>query len=283
MSTAKRKIRVVSAAFVLVAVACTGGDDETRITPQPTDRPDVESVAEFQLVGRITKAFAGAEPPVATDAQDEVAGPTPSPDASPDASTAGDPADVPGVLRIAVEDASDDLRDGCGIAAEQEVSVHWVEGTRFGTADGDLAPSQIELDRDTFEDELEDRVAGVSGRIFRAADTDTDVVEDTPEPARTAPPTDTDLAGASPFAIGSPDTGGVFGSKASDCVLIADLVGFETDEVPPATRAPSVARTAAPTARATDTPEPDETDDPKPTRTPAETDEPATSTAEGDG
>jgi hypothetical protein len=174
----------------------------------------------------------------------------------------GDPADLPGVLRIEAEDVSEDVREECGLAAGQDVRVYWTEGTRFDTADGDIAAAEIALDTAAFEDELEGRVAGISGRVYREGDGTADL--DTPEPDETDEPTsEPDLTNASPFAVGSP---GAVSAADADCVLVADQVGFEQQDGPEATPRPVIRRTAAPTATPVDTEEPtaepDETDEP---------------------
>ena len=256
----KRRFIVVLAVAVLAAAACTRGDDEAEVTPQPTDEALVEDVARFQLVGTITKAFAGIEPPIDVPSEDAtVTGPTDEPDETP----VGSQPATPGVLRIELEDANQDLTDACGIAEGQQAVVYWTSGTSFD-------PEDV---LDDVENEIEDRVAGISGRVFRPTSEVAD--DEASEPTEEAEPTEQpDLADASPFAIGSPDTeGSVFGDEGN-CVLVAEQVGFEEDE-PDETRAPSVRRTAAPTARATETPEPDATDEPDETSEPRES--PATS------
>jgi hypothetical protein len=249
-----RRLVAVLSILALASVACTDKKNDEEVTPEPTDRTSVEQVAEFQLVGKIEKAFASIEPSLELPDDDvTVSGPTTDPSATP----VGDSPSVPGVMRLNVEDVNEDLTDECGVAEGQDVRIYWTTDTSFD-------PSDVLED---IENEIEDQVAGVSGRVYRTADDTIDF--DTPEPDETDEPTEEpDLTDASPFAIGSPSTDGDTPAADTSCVLVAEQVGFE-QETAPATRRP------APTGRVfepTPTKRPEQTDEP--TAEPDETDKP---------
>lgn len=234
MSSTRRLVAVLSIA-ALSAAACTNKKKDAEITPQPTDRSTVEQVSDFQIVGTIEQAFAGAVPPgdIPTDDVAAVAGPTDSPSATP----VGDRASINGVLRIDTEDVSKELTKDCGVQAGQSVDVYWTNDTRFDGSDvlDEVNLDEADLDASEIEDAFEDEVAGVAGRVYRAGD----------EPA-----------------------GIRRGTDGVGCVLLADQVGFEQAGTSP-TVAPAPRRTSAPTA------EPDEPDETgKPTAEPDETEKP---------
>jgi hypothetical protein len=207
-----RRLVAVLSIVALCTAACTNDKKDAEITPQPTDDTRVEQIAEFQLVGTIEKAFASIETPVALPADDAaVSGPTTEPAATP----VGEEPSVPGVLRVNVEDANEELNDACGVAVDQDVRVYWTTDTSFDPSDV-LDDTEADL-----EEGIEDRVAGISGRVFRAGRRDLD----TPEPDETDETTeDPDLTDASPFAIGPPDAGE--DADLAGCVLVADQIGF---------------------------------------------------------
>ena len=153
----REKLRLVAVLCVaaLAVVACTNKKDEDETTPQPSATAAVRAVAEFQLVGTITKAFSGAEPPIATGRDVQIFGPTSSPERTP---VGGQPSE-PGVLRIDVEDVNQELTDECGIADGEDARVYWTTDTSFD-------PDDV---LDDVEDDIEGRVAGISGNVFRAA------------------------------------------------------------------------------------------------------------------
>ena len=119
--------------------------NETRVEQVarvPARRDDREGVRERRAVARAVP-----------DDDVTVSGPTTDPSATP----VGDSPSVPGVLRLNVEDVNEDLTDACGVAEGQDVRVYWTTDTSFD-------PSDV---LDDLEDEIEDRVAGISGRVYR--------------------------------------------------------------------------------------------------------------------
>jgi hypothetical protein len=254
------RFAAVLAVAVLLTGTCTNKNKDTDVTPRPTVTPFVENVADFQVVGKIEHAFAGQEPPIdifnASEPdtnEPDTNGPTLEP------SPVGDSPSVPGVLRMNIEDASSGVADECGLAAGADVVLYWTVNTLFDPPDV----------LDDIENEVEGRVAGASGRVYRV-ESDGSLVA--PEP--TDEPTASDeqgLADESPFSIGSPDAGTV-PDATSDCVLVADQVGFTSDSTsglstsPPR---PAVRRTAAPTSKPEKTEEP--SDEPKETKKPSKT------------
>ena len=289
-STSRKLAAAGAAVVLLLGAACTrGGDDDDETTPAPTQPERVDVADDFQLVGRIEEAFTGAEPAIevpdresaAIDDEDaaledeDAAGPTLAPQDEPFGSTPS----VGGVMRITIEDASNALSAECGVAAEEAVDVFWTTDTSFD-------PEDVLEDVDARnEDGIEGRIAGVSGRILLTSD---DRGEITSEPEPTVSVDDAELE-----ATGSPDD--FFDSEedlrsdaeGSECVLVADQVGFESSALPtPSTTSGTRRPTVATTPEPDDTPEPTEkprsTKEPRETDEPDETDEPATSTAGDD-
>jgi hypothetical protein len=253
------RLLALFAVALLVFGACRNNnpdddDDQVETTEAPDPTPSIEAVADFQLVGRIDEAFAGQLPPVdlPDDDLELDTDATASPGTSPGATPAGTPVGTTptrgGIIRLEIEDLSDDLEQACGFGADSIVELYWTTNTFFEP--GDVL--------DDVEDEIEDRVAAITGRIFRSGD-DADVL--TPEP--------TTEATGSPAATGSPSAS----VEASDCLLVAEQVGFTSTALP--TARPVAARTAAPTpartATATATPARTATPSPRATSTPPTT------------
>lgn len=267
----------IAAVVVLVLGACTNGDGDEQTTPQPSEPERVEVLSDFQLVGEIDEAFAGAEPPVDVPDADEspapeeedVTGPTLGPD---DETPFGSTPATGGVMRVTVEDVSEELSTRCGVIAEDAVDVYWTTGTSFD-------PDDVLNDIDGIEDEIEGRVAGVAGRIL------SEDGGDAPRPTVSVDTAEDDTT----EATGSPDlfdTEDLRSDEGSDCLLVADQVGFESDSLPTPSQtsrpaAPRVIETPEPTREPEKTEEPDKTAKPtkSPSRTPRQT---ATSTAEED-
>ena len=272
----RRAQAAIAAVVVLVFGACTGDDGDEDTTPQPSEPDRVEVLSDFQLVGEIDEAFAGAEPPVdVPDADeapapedDDVTGPTLGPD---DEAQFGGTSPTGGVMRVVVEDVSEELSTRCGLIADDAVDVYWTTDTSFD-------PDDVVNDIDGIEDEIEGRIAGVAGRILSDDDADA------PRPTVSV-----DNANEDADATGSPDlfdTEDLRSDNGSECLLVADQVGFESDSLstPSGTSrpvAPRVIDTPEPTEEPEETEEPADT--PKPTKKPANTPrETATSTAEED-
>jgi hypothetical protein len=272
--------------IVIVLGGCTnrGNDDETT-TPAPSQPQRVEVLSDFQLVGEIDEAFAGAEPKVDVpdadeapveeeDEQQDAGAPTLAPDdQTPPVSTAASG----GIMRITVEDASSELSTRCGVIADDAVDVYWTTDTSFDPADV--------LDAiDGVEDEIEGRVAGVAGRILGTADGN-----ETPRPTLalgTAEDEDSNVTGSPDIFGPGNDLRSDADENDDDCLLVADQVGFESDALPtpsqPGSR-PVAPRPATPDA----TSAPEQTAEPQPTpsttrRPPSTPRETATSTAEAD-
>jgi hypothetical protein len=256
---------VLGAVLLLAATACTRDKKESETTPRPSQPPRAELVGDFQAVGKIDEAFAGEEPDVQIPDTDSDPDEEIGPDASPTSTPVGVEPAVGGILRITLEDISDEAGQACGLDAEDTVEVFWTTQTRFDVSGA--------LDNDV-EDEIEDRVAGVSGRAYRAPrDLDEEIIF-TPGPTDSTEETEpADLASASPFSIGSPgaDETDEAETDAGDCILVADQIGFERTLPTPR---PVVRTTAAPTPVETKEPTPEPTDTPEPSETPS-----ATSTA----
>lgn len=267
-SRRSRLAALVGAAALLFAAGCNRGgevDNDLDPTTSPDSTPSVEAIADFQLVGTIDEAFSGEEPPIDVpsgdlfpDATDEplgTASPGTSPLASPtpEGTPVGATPAVGGIVRINVQDLSQDLRDACGLAPEASVEFFWTTATRF-------EPASV---LDDIEDEIEDRVAGVTGTIFRNPDDDDNsgVLSSPVAPTTTGSPSTTDgiASTTSPgLAIGG-----------QDCILIADLIGLTTSTRLPTPRPrPVVRSTPTPTPVPTATPTPTATPAPSPTSTP---------------
>ncbi len=237
-----RKIAAALSIVALTAAGCTNSGDDDETTPRPTGEDRVEVVAEFQLVGTISKAFAGGSPPI--DVSDVIDEDGTDPTGSPEPTPVGDRSSSHGVLRLDTEDVSGELTDECDIEAGRSVDVYWTEDTRWDGSDvlEDVNLDEADLDVPQFEEAIEDRVAGVAGRVYRVGGTDTGVRQT---------------------------------AAASGCTLVADQIGFEQERTAGTDR-PAAARTSAPTAtpdesNETDEPtaEPDETKKPK--KTPPDT------------
>lgn len=254
-----RLLVLIAVAALLVGAGCrtNNDDDDIDATTPPEETPSVESVADFQLVGRIDESFAGQLPPVDLPEEelDLDADATPSPGTSPLATPVGTTPTQGGILRLILEDASPDLRQACGLEEDDVVQVYWTTNTFFEP--GDVL--------DDVEDEIEDRIAAIVGKIFRssgAADTDTEA---------TATPEGT----ASPAETGTPSAQ----VEATDCLLVAEQIGFTRTTLPTPraavrrTAAPTPVRTASPTPAPTDTatPEATETEEPEPEPTDTDT------------
>lgn len=241
-----RLLALTAAAILVIGGSCNRGNDEPEdvdVTDAPVETPHVEAVADFQLVGLIDEAFAGQLPPVDLPDDfdlddDDDTKTSPSPAASP----VGITPTRGGIIRLQIEDLSEGLSDACGLAADDIVEVFWTTDTFF-------EPEDV---LDDVEDEIEDRTAGMVGKIFRTEGAD-DTVDDTPEA--------TAGATGSPAATGSPEAR----APATDCILVAEQIAFTQTTLPtPGPRAVT-RRTAAPTPVRTTTPTP------KPTATAEDT------------
>ncbi len=280
VTRSSRLLALSAVGVLLVAAACTGGGDDDDASPDITDPPEqtpsVETIADFQLVGIIDEAFAGQDPPVDVDPTDLDVASTPDPAGTPGTSPGTTPAGTPvgttptrgGIIRLTIEDLSEDLQEACGLGPDSVVHVYWTTSTAFEP--GDVL--------DDVEDEIEDRTVAMSGAILRiddGGDGDLSTPQSTTEstPSGTTTPFDV----GSPSATGSPSTS----VEASDCLLVAQQIGFGTTALPTprprtgtrATTAPTPARTASPTPRATATPE----DTDPPTASPEDTEDPTDS------
>ncbi len=250
---AARKLRLVALvglAALLIGAGCNRGDDtddDVDVTEAPSPTPSVEAISDFQVVGRIDESFVGEEPPVdVTDVDLDVADASPSPEPTP----VGAPAPQEGVMRIQIEALNDDLKSNCGLDVEDFVNVYWSNDTYF-------EPASILEGFEDFEDRIEERTTGVTGVIVGGPDDDDEALE-------TLEPTLDATAEASP--TGSPDADAT--AQDSDCVLVAEQVGFTTPRLPtprPAVRtaAPAPVRTATPAPTRVVTPTPVETEEPE--------------------
>jgi hypothetical protein len=230
MPKTQRFFAAFAIAVLSVAAGCNGSNNddpspEPDITEEPTETPSTETIGDFQLVGTIDEAFAGEEPDIditGTEDVETTPGPTP----------AGQTPTTGGILRIQLDDLSEELATACELAADDLVELFWTTETRF--------PADV---LDDIEDEIEERVAGVTGAIFRASDATDDV-----------------------GATASPEAGG-------NCVLVADQVGFTTSATLPTPRS-TVRRTTAPVPTRTPSPTPKSTKSPTAAPTEEPTDEP---------
>ena len=247
-----RTLAVIAVAAILVAGGCNrGGDNDAEetldVTEPPEQTPSIEAVADFQLVGLIDEAFAGQGPDI--DLPDDT-GFEPTETTDPESTAEATPAGTPvgsqplqdGILRLTLEDVSEDLTQACGLEPEDVVEVFWTTNTYFEPADV----------LEDIEDEIEDRVAAITGAVFRGGDDDDGGLDlNTPQPTVDAASTATPAGTAAADAV--PDT---------DCILVAEQVGFGTTVLP--TPRPVIRRTAAPTPVRTATPSPTRTPTPRP-------------------
>jgi hypothetical protein len=104
----------------------------------------------------IDEAFTGPAPEIdvpvdgASDLDDPTASPSPSP-------IGGTPPGG-GIVRLALDDASDDLTKACGLDAEDVAIVYWTTNTFF-------EPATV---LDNLEDEIEDRASVITGTVYGA-------------------------------------------------------------------------------------------------------------------
>jgi hypothetical protein len=241
-----RKLLATLALITLALAGCNrGGDDGAS---DPTDEPEatasINAAADFALVGTIDEAFRGEEPDIelptsGTDLDDAGATAEPSP-------VGGTPAEG-GVLRIVLDDASEDLTEACGLDTDDIAIVYWTTNTFF-------EPTTV---LDDIEDEIEEETAGITGTIYRSGDADIDASTPGPTEAATTSP----LATTSPASTGRP--GPVFDDD-NDCVLVAEQLGFTTTLPTPRPRATAAPPAATATPRRTATPIPTRTPTPPP-------------------
>lgn len=279
-----RLLVLAAVGALLMGAACNRGDNDDDATPLPTDAPEttpgIESVADFQVVGTIDEAFAGQVPPVTIPSEF-----TTEPSTTPGASPATSPASTPvgeqptrgGIIRLVIDDLSDDLGDACGLEQDDVVHVWWTTDTYF-------QPGGV---LDDVEDQIEDRTAAMLGTIYQV---DGGLLADEPDPATPTPAGSPEGTVTPGTTDGNADEDGadVELEAGSDCLLVATQIGFgqttlptprprstpaRTSTAPARTSTPSPTATRTPTATVdpTDSPEPDETDEP------TETDEPSAS------
>ena len=253
-----RFVAVLGLAGLLMGAGCRSGDDtddDVAVTEAPSPTPSIEAVGDFQLVGRIDEAFVGQDPDVEigpVERELDVDEPSPTPAGTP----AGEAAPRGGILRIEIEDLTEDLTDACGVDADDVVEVFWTTQTFF-------EPATVLDDFADLEDDIEDRTAGISGSAFRSPDAEEGPELELTPPAPTAGGTGATGATPSPGADTTPvDT---------DCILVADQIGFTITTLP--TPRPVARRTAAPAPAPvrTATPTPVVTRTPTATRTAAPT------------
>jgi hypothetical protein len=275
-------LALIAVSLLMFGFTCGKDDPDTDavdVTDPPTKTPSVEAIADFQLVGRIDEAFAGQDPPVEVDAADLTAPTTAAPSVDPASTAAASPTGSPvgetptrgGIIRLEIEDLSQDLIDACGLAQDDVVHIYWTTSTAFD-------PASV---LDDVEDQIEDRTAGVVGTILRIDDGDA---------AISSPEATAGTATTTPFlsTTGSPSVSATPQAtvEAGDCLLVAEQVLMTTTVLPTprpraATRTASptpAARTASPTPERTATPTPEETDEPtEPPETEEPTEEPSAS------
>lgn len=287
-SKALRALAIITICLLSFGFSC-GNDDPEDTTIDSTDPPEstpsVEAISDFELVGNIDEAFAGMDPPVdipdssfepdSTDAPsgtDDGTSPTPFLTPSGTSAPSGQSPTRGGILRLEIEDLSEDLAQACGLSADSVVHIYWTTTTNFDPADV----------LDDVEDSIEGETTGITGTVFRVDGSGG--IDSDSEPSETVDiDSSPDASGAtsspSLSPSGTPSTN--FGSQ--DCLLVAEEIFFTS--VLPTPRAPGATRTTAPagTPRRTSTPTPKVTSTPKPTSTtkatlkpsfPAETDEP---------
>lgn len=230
-SSASRLTAVLLCAAVLVSIGCRRAGDEATPTPEAEETPSVRTAGDFQLVGRAEHAFLGEGPGIDVPARGPAASPLPG------LQGGVSPPDE-GVMRILLDDVSDELRNRCDADRDDRINVFWTTDTVF-------SPTLIQGD---IEARIDGRIIGALGRIFivpeRAPDEPILGLEETATPSP---------AGATP---------GAGGEVNESCVLVADQVGTSTISAPrPRVTArpaptPSPTPTATPTASPTASPSP---------------------------
>ncbi len=255
-----RLAAVAATALFLVAAGCGGGDDDDN-TPEPTTsspRPDVEAAGDFQLVGTVEQAFVDISPEIDIPSVDEDDDGSlgSSATATPQATASGDFVTPPvnGIMRIALDDASAELRERCSADRDEDIEVFWTTGTEFARR---LLGTDI-------EETLDRRLVGVIGNLYVGPRPDDDDDDDLG-----LGQTSTQSPGATPTA-GAP----VDAATAEDrgCVLLAEQVATSTGAIPTARPRTTARPTTSPAATRSPTPAPTKSPTPEPTESPEPTD-----------
>lgn len=223
-----KRITTVLALSVLGLAACNA--PETAEQPDASPTVSYTAAEAFTLTGTVTEVRDDDEAP------DGLVFPTPGPSPTPTTSPAA--ADDPGSFDVVTASFSEELRDRCAIDPEEEVTVFWLDGTRF-------EPPSV-LDDDEMEEDLDGRRVTIEGRIFVQ---DAVRAEATSDPERagvnTAPP-------VTPAADENAEPGVPADAEAmnqtTNCVLVAEEVAVsEATSASPAATDGTGAGAATPT------------------------------------
>jgi hypothetical protein len=218
---ASRPVVLLASVVLVLCGACRSSNENNVPTnsPAPTATSPVVSLGTFQIVGTVEHALVGIGPGIDVSGA-VVQGASTTPEPSP----VGTSPPQSGVVRLKIEDLSDDLAKSCDVSGDDVVLVFWTVDTRFDP------PNMI----DDIEDRIEGRTAGISGTIFRKPS-----AQEGLGAAR---------GSALPAASPSPAVAG------TQCVLVADQIGFTRTTLP--TPRSTARSTAAPTRAVTTSPTP---------------------------